>query len=386
MPAAEAVLSWAIGVANDWRWLAVSWHVALGTLLVAVSRSHVSQRLLGVLLVFPIVSVAVLAWSSGNPFNGLMLTVVAALLLRSTKYLPRSAVTRGSRVWLVGGAALVAFGWIYPHFLITDTWVAYAYMSPFGLLPCPTLLVVVGVTVAVAGFRSVTWNTVVAAAGLFYGAVGVLGLGVVLDVSLLAGATVLAALVLAELVVRRVRATADERTRRLPGDELIPVAAGAMTNAITLSGGPSAVWPWLAQMGAGSRAGWYSYDFLDNRRRPSARRIIPALQHIRVGDIFPALPGITEGFVVLAFERERSLILGWQNPDGSLMVTWAFILEQCPGNATRLLVRVRYHPPDRIRWTPLFVIRLEHFVMQRKQLLGIASRVESSHATLERAA
>ena len=30
------------------------------------------------------------------------------------------------------------------------------------------------------------------------------------------------------------------------------------------------VWPWLVQMGAGSRAGWYSYDFLDNGRRPSA--------------------------------------------------------------------------------------------------------------------
>ena len=31
-------------------------------------------------------------------------------------------------------------------------------------------------------------------------------------------------------------------------------------------------------MGAGSRAGWYSYDLLDNGRRPSATRLVPELQ------------------------------------------------------------------------------------------------------------
>ena len=380
MPSAETILSWATGVANDWRWLAISWHVALAALLIAVSRSRVSERVLALVLVLPIVSVAVLAWRSWNPFNGLMFTILAALLLRSARHMPRSGVTRASPGWRLAGWALIAFGWVYPHFLIADQWVAYAYASPFGLLPCPTLAVVVGVTLVSGGFRSVSWNAMVAAAGVLYGAIGVFSLGVVLDVWLLVGAIVLGAVVTAELVVGRVRATEEERTRRLPGDDVIPVAAGTMTNAIVLSGEPSVVWPWLVQMGAGSRAGWYSYDFLDNRRRPSARRIIPELQHIRVGDIFPALPGITEGFVLLAFERERSLILGWRNPDGSPMVTWAFVLEPHPGNATRLIVRARYHPPDQPRWLALLVIRLEHFVMQRKQLLEIARRVGSSNA------
>ena len=378
MPTAEAVLSWATSVANEWRWLAVGWHVALGVLLVAVSRSRVSDQMVARFLVLPIVSVAALAWLSGNPFNGLMFTVVAALLLGFAQDMPRSGVTLASRAWRLPGGALIAFGWLYPHFLITDSWTAYVYASPFGLLPCPTLAVVVGVTV-VAGFRSISWNAVVAVAGVLYGAIGVFRLGVLLDVWLLAGSSVLGTAVLAELAVRRVRATEKERQRRLPGDELIPVAAGAMTNAITLSRDPSAVWPWLAQMGAGSRAGWYSYDFLDNRRRPSARHIIPELQHIRVGDIFPALPGIAEGFVLLGLERERLLILGWRNPDGSPMVTWAFVLEHRPDDTTRLIVRVRYHLPDRPRWLPPFVLRLEHFVMQRKQLLEIARRVESSN-------
>jgi hypothetical protein len=381
VPAAEAVLSWATGVANEWRWLAIAWHVTLGSLLVVASRSRLSERLLALLLLLPIVSVAVLAWLSWNPFNGLMFTLLAVLLLRSAMYLPRPAMTHPSRRWLPAGGALIAVGWLYPHFLITDTWAAYAYASPFGLLPCPTLSVVVGVTLVWGGFRSISWNMLVAAAGVLYGAIGVFRLGVLLDLWLLVGASLLGGLVLAELVVRRVRATDEERTRRLPGDELIPLAMGAMTNAITLQGGPSAVWPWLAQMGAGRRAGWYSYDFLDNGRRPSARRIIPELQQIRVGDIFPALPTITEGFVVLAFETQRSLVLGWRSPDGPPMVTWAFVLEQRPGNATRLIVRARYHPPERPRRLPLFVIRLEHFVMQRKQLLEIARRVERRSAS-----
>ena len=384
MPPAEAVLSWASSVANNWRWLAVFWHIALGAFLIAVISARLSERLAARLLVLPIASVAVLATVSRNPFNAVAFAALAVALMRFATSLPARRATVNSRRWLLAGVPLIVVGWLYPHFLVTGEWTTYAYASPFGLVPCPTLLVVIGVTLTLGGFRSAGWNSVLAATGVTYGAIGVFRLGVALDVWLLVGAILLAALVLAERIAGRVRATAEERTRRLPGDDLIPHAAGAMTNAITLRGGPSCVWPWLAQMGAGSRGGWYSYDFLDNRRRPSARRIIPELQDIRVGDIFPALPGITEGFVLLAAERERSLILGWRNPDGSPMVTWAFVLEQQPDNTTRLLVRARYRP-DSPRLLPLFVIRLEHFVMQRKQLLGIAQRVERSTSATEAA-
>ena len=56
------------------------------------------------------------------------------------------------------------------------------------------------------------------------------------------------------------------------------------------------VWPWIVQMGAGSRAGWYSDDVIDNRRQPSADRIIPTLQTIAIGALFPAVPGSIDGF------------------------------------------------------------------------------------------
>ena len=180
---------------------------------------------------------------------------------------------------------------------------------------------------------------------------------------------------------RSVRAAADERTRALPGDERIPQAIDTLTHGVTIRRAPRDVWPWLVQMGAGSRGGWYSYDWLDNGRRPSAARLVPELQHPALGTIFPALPGATEGFTVLAIERERVLTLGWLASDGAPEVTWTFLLEEAAPCVTRLLVRVRGGPGYRFHGLPLLltrlVIRVVHFIMQRKQLLGIASRVES---------
>ena len=75
----------------------------------------------------------------------------------------------------------------------------------------------------------------------------------------------------------------DERARALPGDERIPQAIDTLTHGVTIRRPPRDVWPWLVQMGAGSRAGWYSYDWLDNGRQPSATRIVPELQHPAVG-------------------------------------------------------------------------------------------------------
>ena len=245
MPTAEAVLSWATSVANEWRGLAVFWHIALGAFLLAAIRAQLSERLAARLLVLPIVSVAIVAGVSGNPFNAVAFAILAVALLPLTRYLPATRVTVTSPRWLLVGVPLIAVGWLYPHFVITNAWTTYAYAAPFGLLPCPTLLVVIGVTFALGGFgvRSAAWNAVVAAAGAIYGAIGVFSLGVALDAWLLGGAILLATQVLVERIAGRVRATEEECARPLPGDRFISDATGAMTNAITMRGGASAVWP-----------------------------------------------------------------------------------------------------------------------------------------------
>jgi pimeloyl-ACP methyl ester carboxylesterase len=182
---------------------------------------------------------------------------------------------------------------------------------------------------------------------------------------------------------RSVHATRDEQIRRLPGDDLIPDPIGSLTHAITIQSSTHDVWPWIAQMGAGNRSGWYSYDSLDNGRHPSASRIVPELQNLKPGMLFPALPGIKDGFTLVSFEPERFLVLDWKAPDGAVMVTWAFVLEPFRDRSTRLITRARGGPGYQFHGLPSpiakHIIRAVHFIMERKQLLGIARRAESSH-------
>jgi len=181
---------------------------------------------------------------------------------------------------------------------------------------------------------------------------------------------------------RSVRTTREEQTRALPGDERIPDAIDTLTHGVTIQRPPRDVWPWLVQMGAGRRAGWYSYDWLDNARQPSATRVVPDLQHATIGTVFPALPATTDAFVLLAIEPERLLILGGPAPNGAPIVTWAFCLDEVAPGVTRLLVRARGGPGYRFHGLPLLltrvVVRVVHFIMQRKQLLGIAMRAETA--------
>src|SRR5687768_690187 len=148
-----------------------------------------------------------------------------------------------------------------------------------------------------------------------------------------------------------VQATSRERLLSLPGDEMIRHAAGSLTHAITVRCSRRELWPWLIQMGA-DRAGWYSYDALDNGGRPSAEQIVPGLQSPPVGAVFPALPGRRDGFILLDSEPARWLVLGWPGTDGGLVVTWSFMLVDIDANTTRLIVRARARDDYRFHGLP----------------------------------
>ncbi len=127
-------------------------------------------------------------------------------------------------------------------------------------------------------------------------------------------------------------ATAEEVNRAMPGDDIIPDPGLNTTRAITIRATPEEIWPWLVQMGYG-RAGWYSYDRLDNGGRPSADRIVPALQNPpKIGQRLPGGP--EKAFTVMSFEPNRSLVLG-------PAISWSFGLYPQPDGTTRLVERLR---------------------------------------------
>src|SRR5678816_3442271 len=67
-------------------------------------------------------------------------------------------------------------------------------------------------------------------------------------------------------------ASDEEVAEPYPGANLIPGGRRGATMAATIDAPPARVWPWLLQMGC-DRAGWYSFDRLDNAGVPSARHI-----------------------------------------------------------------------------------------------------------------
>ena len=207
-------------------------------------------------------------------------------------------------------------------------------------------------------------------------------------------------------------ATKFERHRPLAADGMVPDALFTSTHAITIDAPPEQVWPWIAQMGAG-RAGWYSWDGIDNGGRPSATRIVPALQAVVAGDVMPAAPGSTDAFVVARVRPPRDLVLTAPDGQGGYSVAWEHVLEPLAGGRTRLIARARASsrwvglarakPPDghhrifieRVYSAlaqlprPLLIVlaAIGHRVMEARQLRGIQRRSTArthNHASVER--
>ena len=194
MPPADAILAGLTNVANQWRALAIGWHVVSGALMLALLAGwRPSNRVAAGSLTLPLLSVSGMAWASGNPFNGTTFATLALLLAATATRLSTARVGVAPPPLVAAGVLLVAFGWTYPHFLETDRWTTYLYAAPFGLVPCPTLSLLIGVALIFNLFGSALWSALLALSGMAYGVVGVFRLGVTLDAALLAGAVILGA-------------------------------------------------------------------------------------------------------------------------------------------------------------------------------------------------
>lgn len=198
-------------------------------------------------------------------------------------------------------------------------------------------------------------------------------------------------------------ANKEERHRSMYADELIPEPMASITHAITIGAPPAKVWPWLLQMGAG-RAGWYSWDSIDNGGVKSARSILAGLQNVEPGQVFPAIPGAEDAFVLQGLAPNKRLILCVPSSAKGFLVSWEFALESLDDNKTRLIVRGRIAESwladiggqvnaesgpiliERVygalaiipQWIMLPIAWFGHRIMEARMLRNIKRRVESS--------
>lgn len=162
-------------------------------------------------------------------------------------------------------------------------------------------------------------------------------------------------------------ASDEEVAEPFPGAELVPEGRRAATMAVTIDVPPDRVWPWLVQLG-GDRAGWYSWDRLDNGGRPSATQVHPEWQDLALGDFvkYRTRRGLVDAWEVVALEPGRFLGLrGLRDLHGRLLDParprppayveglWAFLLTELPGGRTRLVISG--YQTARPRWLERFV-------------------------------
>lgn len=177
-----------------------------------------------------------------------------------------------------------------------------------------------------------------------------------------------------------------------PGDDLVE-ARSQSTRAIDIDAPAAKVWPWLLQLGQ-DRGGFYSYELLENLVGTNMRNVDaldPALQHWSVGDklwMYPPDKLGGAGFAVLQrIEPGRALVFGTHQlgtaPTEPTDGTWAFIVQPLDQGHSRLVVRGRgagYHSPWALAFERL-VFEPVHFMMERKMMEGVKSRVEGRPAS-----
>lgn len=193
MPAAPDILQGLTALANRWETIAVAWHVVfVAGLLVFDAGWRPARRLLAGLLLLPLSSVSVLAWQSGNAVNGTLFAVLVAGLGFSVGAMARERIELlQPGMTSIVGAALLLLGVVYPHFVDSASWIDYLASAPLGVVPCPTLLAVGGVTLLSSLHRERRWMLTLGTFAIMYGVLGAVYLGVLLDLALVAGGLVM---------------------------------------------------------------------------------------------------------------------------------------------------------------------------------------------------
>ncbi len=180
--------------------------------------------------------------------------------------------------------------------------------------------------------------------------------------------------------------------RALPGDALVASPRWSWTHAVEIDAPVAAVWPWVAQIGAG-RGGFYSYQWLENVagcHLQNAEAIHPEWE-AHVGDALVLHPGAPSLPIVEVGESPDGArwLVAHGAPDEAARAagkswaagSWLFYVEPLAAGRCRMLSRFRSTCSDdlgaRVAFGPTLLEPIG-FVMDRRMLLGVKERAEKA--------
>ena len=186
MMATEQILLELQSIAEDFQWLAIIQHILL--LIIVILLWKFKERVgrivsLYIALSFALVSLLAIS-HTGNPFTGIVFAILALLGLWEV-FSPKMdySLKKTLRIQVIIAVVAGFLGFWYPHFV--DNKFLALLISPYGLIPCPTLTVSLSILLLVYPYTNRVWHWCLAVVGLFYGVIGLAVLKVNLDLALL---------------------------------------------------------------------------------------------------------------------------------------------------------------------------------------------------------
>jgi hypothetical protein len=141
-----------------------------------------------------------------------------------------------------------------------------------------------------------------------------------------------------------------------------------MTRAVTVDAPAARVWRWVCQIAVAP----YSYDWLDNRGRPSPRHLVEGADRVEVGQR-------VQVFRVTDVEPGHQWT-GVTIPKvfGRTAVTYAVEpLEPPDGSGARLVCRITTSQRGPVAWAWSRLLAWGDLVMMRRQLLNLKELAEA---------
>jgi hypothetical protein len=207
MPTSEVILNGLSDIANNYACIAIIWHAIIYIcIILLIIGFRPSIRVVSLILISPLLSVCLFALLAKNPFNMIIFLISSVFLVITGIKLSKEKIEIIRDRNFILGIILLIYGLVYPHFLLDNPLYAYIYSAPTGLIPCPTLSVVIGFSLIFNCLHSKKWITILSILGLFYGIFGVIRLKVYLDIGLILGTLAL----LINLFDKRQQAGDDE--------------------------------------------------------------------------------------------------------------------------------------------------------------------------------